>query len=205
VTNIIQAIEDERLLGHLFEDRSSWQAWLTVLRAIFGLPFDADDQQRFSEFTGRTTRRHEGYDEIWLPVGRRGGKSRIVSVIAVYLPAFTDWRKILAPGEVAPFRLVAADRAQARIVLGYVRAAILSSPLLAGEVESETQESITLRGRVAIAPFAAGRLSPPFATRLPTGGAEVAPIPTLKGFRACGLPWVASLALNFFLFSAVIP
>jgi hypothetical protein len=43
-------------------------------------------------------------------VGRRGGKSLILSAIAVYLAAFVNWRKYLVGGERATIVVIAADR-----------------------------------------------------------------------------------------------
>jgi hypothetical protein len=48
--------------------------------------------------------------ESWLIVGRRGGKSFVLAVVAVSLLAFRDWRPHLAPGERATVMVIAADR-----------------------------------------------------------------------------------------------
>jgi len=37
--------------------------------------------------------------ELWLAVGRRGGKSQIAALVAVYEAAFKDYTDRLAPGE----------------------------------------------------------------------------------------------------------
>lgn len=54
--------------------------------------------------------------------GRRGGKSRIAAVVAVYLAA-------LGHGEKATVAVIAADRQQARVVFRYVTT-LLDLPLL---------------------------------------------------------------------------
>ena len=36
---------------------------------------------------------------LWLVIGRRGGKSFAMALIAVFLAVFQDWRKYLSPGE----------------------------------------------------------------------------------------------------------
>lgn len=38
--------------------------------------------------------------ELWLTVGRRGGKSQIAALVAVYEAAFKDYSNRLSPGEV---------------------------------------------------------------------------------------------------------
>ena len=53
----------------------------------------------FTRFTGRTTPPTSPAREAWLVVGRRGGKSRIAALIAVFLACFKSYRHILAPGE----------------------------------------------------------------------------------------------------------
>ena len=54
-------------------------------------------------------------------VGRRGGKSFIVSLIAIYLAIFRDYRPHLSPGERATMIIAAAalSRAFARQVLKF--------------------------------------------------------------------------------------
>jgi hypothetical protein len=46
-------------------------------------------------------------------IGRHGGKSFAMALIAVFLAVFKDWRPKLSPGERAIVLLVAADREQA--------------------------------------------------------------------------------------------
>jgi hypothetical protein len=50
---------------------------------------------------------------VWLVIGRHGGKSFAMALIAVFLAVFKDWRPKLSPGERAIVLLVAADREQA--------------------------------------------------------------------------------------------
>ena len=93
----------------------SWDAWRTFLAALFALPMSDAEQEIFSRCTGRkhppTTAAREG----WMVVGRRGGKSRIAALLAVYLACFRKYR--LAAGERGVVMVIAADRRQARVVL----------------------------------------------------------------------------------------
>jgi len=104
----------------------------------------------FRKHTGRralpTTPAREG----WLVVGRRGGKSRIAALVAVYCACFRDYRPVLASGERAVVMVLAADRDQARVVLGYIAGLIESVPMLARMVSSRTAEAIHLSNRVSI-------------------------------------------------------
>src|SRR6185369_9289936 len=98
---IIEALTDDRLLGSSFEDRASWARWFVLLKAIFALPLTKADLATFKQLTGRDKPDPQGYREAWLCIGRRAGKSRIISAIAVYLACFVDWSANLAHGELA--------------------------------------------------------------------------------------------------------
>jgi hypothetical protein len=82
-------------------------------------------------------------------IGRRGGKSFAMSLAAVYLACFKDWRRYLSPGERAVVLLVAADREQAKILHRYCQG-ILSPPLLESHVLNITASEIELKGAVTI-------------------------------------------------------
>jgi len=77
-------------------------------------------------------------------VGRRGGKSRVAALLATYLACFRHYRRILAAGEVGTLPIVAADRRQARTVMGYVKGLLHGCPMLAQLVVHETAESVEL-------------------------------------------------------------
>ncbi len=82
-------------------------------------------------------------------MGRRGGKSRVAALLAVFLAAFRDYAGVLGPGERGVVMLIAADRKQARVVMGYIKA-LLDLPLLSDLVVKRRRESIDLRNRVTI-------------------------------------------------------
>jgi hypothetical protein len=86
---------------------------------------------------------------LWLCIGRRGGKSFAMALIAVFLAAFRDWRKYLSPGERAIVLLVAADREQAKILHRYCQG-ILNPPILQSHVLNVTTGEIELKGGVTI-------------------------------------------------------
>ena len=74
--------------------------------------------------TGRTAWPAAPFTEAAVIVGRRGGKSRILALIAVYLAAFRDYAPYLAPGEVATIGVLAVDKGQARAIFRFVHWAI---------------------------------------------------------------------------------
>jgi hypothetical protein len=147
---IIQALTDDRLLGGSFPDRDSWGQWFVILKAIYGLPMDADELATFKELTGRERPDPAGYQTSWLITGRRGGKSRIMSAIAVYESCFRNWQAHLSSGEVAHVILAARDQRQAQSMRGYIRGMLMESPLLSRLVLGETGEGIQLSGNVQI-------------------------------------------------------
>jgi len=88
--------------------------------------------------------------EAALIVGRRGGKSRVLALVATYLAAFRDYRPFLAPGEVATIAILAFNRAQARSIFRFVSGLFNAVPILKAMILSETEEIITLSNRVVI-------------------------------------------------------
>lgn len=85
-----------------------------------------------------------------LVIGRRGGKSFITALIAVYLAAFHEYRQHLQPGERGTVLILAADRKQARVIFRYARALIADVPMLAALLERETTEGLELSNGVNI-------------------------------------------------------
>jgi hypothetical protein len=90
------------------------------------------------------------FTEAALIVGRRGGKSRVLALIAVYLATFRDYGPHLAPGELATVAVLAANRSQARSIFRYISGLLKAVPLLQRVVVDEGAESITLANRVII-------------------------------------------------------
>jgi hypothetical protein len=103
----------------------------------------------FRACTGRAVAPIAAFQFVWLVIDRRGGKSFVMAIIAVFLAAFRDWRRFLSPGERAVVLLVAADREQAKILIRYIQG-ILATPLLASLVENVTADSVDLKGSVTV-------------------------------------------------------
>jgi hypothetical protein len=146
---ILDAMRDRALFGSWFS-AASWRAWFVFLAALFGLPIEGDDLSTFTKHTGRQQPPTAAAREGWVIVGRRGGKSRIAALVAVYLACFRDYSAVLAPGEVGTVAVVAADRKQARTILRYVNGFLNAVPMLACMVEGRTSEGVTLSNRVVI-------------------------------------------------------
>jgi hypothetical protein len=146
--NILEALDDPSLFGPHFRG-PSWAAWRAFLQALFALPADMPSEA-FKAATGRARQPIAPFTEAALIVGRRGGKSRILALIAVYLACFRDYAHHLAPGEVATIAVLAANRPQARSIFRYISGILKAVPLFARMVVDENTESITLANRVVI-------------------------------------------------------
>jgi hypothetical protein len=147
--DIIKAIFDSNLFRPIFKTLETWRAWLVCLKAIFALPFTEEELALYRQCTGRENPPKSPFKEIYLIIGRRGGKSFIAAVIAVFLAIFKDYSQFLSPGENGVIMILAVDRKQARIILRYVRA-IFSLPLFKSYVESEDDEGIELKNHICI-------------------------------------------------------
>src|SRR5262245_25457876 len=126
---LLDAIRDAKLFAEPFA-RPSWAAWRVLLAALFAeAKPDAHGLQFYREVTGREHWPTSPFGEAWFVVGRRGGKSLIAALVAVWMACFRDYRKVLAAGERGIVMCLAADRRQARVVFGYIRGLLRSVPM----------------------------------------------------------------------------
>jgi len=142
---ILQVMPD--LFGSVFRGES-WVGWRAVLAALFGLPMTEEQLALYRTCTGREAPLQEAAREAWWVVGRRGGKSRIAALVAVYLACFV--KHPLAPGESGVVMVIAADRRQARVVLRYVLALLRAVPMLTRMIAATTKEAVELANGIAI-------------------------------------------------------
>jgi hypothetical protein len=147
--NILGAMEDPKVFGEFFR-AGTWDAWRAFLCALFGLPMTEDQLATYRRFTGRSTPPSVALHEAWLVIGRRGGKSFVLAVIAVFLACFRDWRPFLGPGEVGTVMIIAADRRQARVIMRYCTGLLQAVPMLAKLIEAQTRETIELKNHIVI-------------------------------------------------------
>jgi phage terminase large subunit-like protein len=147
--NILEALDDENLFAPYFSGQS-WASWRAFLAALFALPMDAAAAAIYRAATGRHNCPALPFNEAALIVGRRGGKSRVLATIAVFLATFRDYAQFLAPGEVATVAVLAANRAQARTIFRYVLGLLRGVPMLSSMIVGETEEAIELSNGVVI-------------------------------------------------------
>ena len=146
--NIIEAIKDRNLFGALpeFKNLSTWTAWLVCLKAIFALKMTPEEVEIFRKFTGRVNPPNEPFKEIFLLVGRRGGKSLVAAITCVFLAIFVDWHLGLESGHIMT---IAVDREQAQAVFDYIRK-ILKTPAFEGMVMPGPADQLRLKNNVII-------------------------------------------------------
>lgn len=145
---IDRALLDPNLLGAALADPTSWSAWLTTLKAAFGLHLNDDELQCFASIAGDRKPPPHRVRELWAIIGRRGGKSCIAAALGVYAACFVQYK--LAAGEHGVVLILAASQAQARTVFQYSLAFLQSSPVLRQELLDATRSEIRLRSGISI-------------------------------------------------------
>jgi hypothetical protein len=82
--SIRDALNDPALLGSTLSG-PSWEAWRTLLIAAMGEALTDDERTLFTTLTGRQQEPLQRVEELCVIAGRRGGKSRAMSTLAVYI------------------------------------------------------------------------------------------------------------------------
>jgi hypothetical protein len=155
--------------------RASWAAWRVFIAAAFGLPCPEDlrypgldpgleiprgaanipdgstGREIYKLCTGRDVWPEKAFREVAMVVGRRGGKSFVAAVIAVYLACCKHYA--LGLGQKGMVQILARDKDQARVIRDYFLA-IAKHPMImtkiGAHVEGETQKLIELSNGIVI-------------------------------------------------------
>jgi hypothetical protein len=132
--SLSHALTDPSLFGKVFAAPSFW-TWRVVAKLIDGLPLsEPREVELYRECTGRTRLPSGPVRRLIMLAGRRAGKDRFESGVAVWRAAqCADWRKHQSAGEGAVVILLGADKRQAAILRRYCQG-LLAAPLLAREV-----------------------------------------------------------------------
>jgi hypothetical protein len=149
VTTMRHALEDPSLLGTVLPG-PSWRTWVVLLVAIMGEPLDDEERAIFKEITGRDREPGERVHEFWGIIGRRGGKSRAIAVLIVFIAVLVDHSRVIVSGEKPVVLCLAPTARQASIVLGYIAGILQSVPLFASMVVNRTSESIELSNGIYV-------------------------------------------------------
>lgn len=148
--NILEVCNHPELFGPWFKKPETFKTWFAFLAALFGLPMDEEQLAIYRKHTGRENPPVGASSEAWLIIGRRGGKSFIMAIIAVFLACFFDYSRYLAPGERATVMVIATDRRQARVIIRYIRALLTLIPELKAMLTRDTADSFDLSNDVTI-------------------------------------------------------
>jgi hypothetical protein len=150
---------------------------------LFGLPLTADQLATFQKHTGRNAPAPSGYLDVTLVIGRRGGKSLVLALIAAFLAVFHDWSPYLTSGERGTIIIVSADKKESAVTLGYLREMLSvfdngpDDPMVTRDtdellglrngimVEIVTPNFRTIRGRTVITPSLTASAKPSPARR----------------------------------------
>jgi hypothetical protein len=143
------ALTDKNLLGAALGSPSTWQTWLTCLRAAFGIELTRQERRAFAAIAGSRKSPEQKVRELWIIAGRRSGKSRMAAAIAVYIACFLPHK--LARGEVGYVLVLSPTLAQSKTIFSYAEAFLQSSPILRQKIIDITAGEIRLEGNVVIA------------------------------------------------------
>ena len=103
----------------------------------------------YRRFTKRDAPPAERVREAWFVIGRRGGKSRAIAVLTVYLACLCKHER-LVKGETGVALVIAPDKKQARVILEYANGIIEDSALLRQTLVKRSAEELQLKGRIKI-------------------------------------------------------
>ena len=147
--SILEVLDDPDLFGGMF-DTPSWEPWKAFLEALQALPMSAGQLALYASTRAAASRQRSPPRYAELVVGRRGGKSRILALIATYLACVLDHRDHIVPGETPVVAIIAKDRQQAKVILNYIAGFIRSIPLFAELLEEELAETLRLANGVVV-------------------------------------------------------
>jgi hypothetical protein len=88
-----RALSDRNLLGGVLAG-DSWRAWRVLLIAAMGEPLTEDERTLTG---GRPQEPLQRVEEFVGVIGRRGGKSRAIAVLATYIAALCTHTDTLVP------------------------------------------------------------------------------------------------------------
>jgi hypothetical protein len=149
VISILEAMDDPALFQRWFRGES-WSSWRAIAAAAFGLEMSDADLAFFNEVAGGRAPPKKRVKELWISVGRRGGKDSFASLTATYTAALFDGADRLRPGERALCLCLACDTSQAKIVLNLIRAFFTEIPMLRLMIARETQWGFQLTNGVDV-------------------------------------------------------
>jgi hypothetical protein len=149
IPDIVESLDDRDLYRGMF-DAPSWEPWRAFLGALFGLPLPEARLELFRHHTGRQRAPQGPFRAATLVCGRRGGKTRMLALIATYIATVLDHEPYLVAGETAVIAIIAANRDQAQVAFRYVLGLLRSVPAMAAMIVDVLAETIRLSNSVTI-------------------------------------------------------
>ncbi|MGO9770635.1 MAG: hypothetical protein ACLPSW_13965 [Roseiarcus sp.] len=143
------ALDDPHLFGPMLAGES-WLAWRVLLIALFGEELNIEERRIFEALTNRAREPLQIVECFLGIVGRRGGKTRAMSIAAAFIAALCDHSANVVPGEVPLVLVLAQNQRQASIMFSYVVAVFEQCPMLAAMIVNRTSDSLSLSNGVAI-------------------------------------------------------
>lgn len=125
----------------------TFDAWCALIGGATGCALTPGEDETFRALTQRDPL-VAACRELWLAIGRRGGKNRVSAALVVFLALVRRWR--LALGETGTIMVLACDRAQAKVAFRYIRGLLESDASLWQEVANVTADTILLRNGIEI-------------------------------------------------------
>jgi hypothetical protein len=141
--SIVDAMNHPSLFGQWFPG-DSWNGWRSILKAAYCLPMSPDEVSFFRSVAGGRDVPKQRLKEVWVAAGRRGGKSAVASLIIAHSAALFDPQYRLRPGEKACCLCLGVDRAQAQVILQYVKSYFQNIPPFAELVVNERLDGLEL-------------------------------------------------------------
>jgi hypothetical protein len=141
---------DPNIFGRVFATPSMWP-WRTVAKLVDGIPLTEQREiALYRECTGRTTLPTGPVKRLFIYAGRRAGKDRFESAVAIWRAALCcDWRKHISPGEGACVLLLGADNRQGGILSKYCRG-LLELPMLRAEVVRDVKDVVEFKNGASL-------------------------------------------------------
>jgi hypothetical protein len=141
---------DPNIFGRVFATPSMWP-WRTVAKLVDGIPLTEQREiALYRECTGRTTLPTGPVKRLYIYAGRRAGKDRFESAVAIWRAALCcDWRKHISPGEGAVVLLLGADNRQGGILSKYCRG-LLELPMLRAEVVRDVKDVVEFKNGASL-------------------------------------------------------
>jgi hypothetical protein len=128
----------------------SWASWRVLLIALVGETLTPEERIDFARLTQRVEEPRQCVEEFCAIIGRRGGKSRAMSVLATWIAALCDHKDCTVPGEKPLVLCLAQNQRQAAVEFSYIAAIFDNVPMLAKLIVNRTADTLKLSNGVSI-------------------------------------------------------